>query len=273
VTISGATRITSAQKGSVREAIADLREAIERHRLWWSLAQEDIRQAYRQSIFGVLWAIFSYVIFAFAILMVFTGGKPTAEFAGYIAVGLLIWNYISGVILESATVFIGAESFIKGIRLPMSLHVMRCVARITVTSLYAMIGAIALLLIFRVPVGPGALAAVPAALFLVFTAIPVQIMLGILCSFSRDFKYVIDNLMRPIFFITPIFWMGPPGTIQATMERLNPFTHYIQIVRAPVIYGVVPYGSWGICIVLTLAFWVIALLALGKFRSQIVFWI
>lgn len=271
--MSDAPRISSAAAGTLTTAIADITEAISRHRLWWSLAQEDIRQAYRQTVFGVVWAIMSYVIFAFAILMAFTGGNPTPEFAAYVAVGLLVWNFIMAVVLESATVFIGAESFIKGIRLPLTLHIFRCVARIAVTSFYAAIGAAGLLLLFRAEVHLMGLAAIPAIIFLLITAIPVQVILGTLCCYSRDFKYIIDNLMRPIFFVTPIFWMGPTGSIQATMERFNPFTHYIQIVRAPIVYGTVPWGSWYICLALTALFWVGALVVIKQFKSQIVFWI
>ena len=273
MTISDPTRTVSANDNSLRDAVGDLVEALGRYRLWWSLALEDIRQAYRQTVFGVIWAIMSYVIFAFAIIMAFTGGKPAPDFAGYIIVGLLVWNYISSIILESSTVFIGAESFIKGIRLPLTLHVLRCVARIGVTTFYAAIGAAGLLVAFSVPVHLMGFAAIPAVLLLVFTAVAVQILFGTLCSYSRDFKYIIENLMRPVFFITPIFWAAPPASVQEIMEKYNPFTHYIQIVRAPIIYGTVPMGSWVITLVITAVLWVAALLVLRKYRSQIVFWI
>lgn len=273
LTSSENTSFVSANDNSLQDALGDLGEALRRYRLWWSLALEDIRQAYRQTVFGVIWAILSYVIFATAIILAFTGGKPAPDFAGYIIVGLITWNYISSVILESSTVFIGAESFIKGIRLPLTLHVLRCVARIGVTTFYAAIGAAGLLLVFRAPVHLEGLAAIPAILFLVLTAVAVQIIFGTLCSYSRDFKYIIENLMRPVFFVTPIFWVGPVGSVQEIMERYNPFTHYIQIVRAPIIYGTVPQGSWLICLAISTVLWVTAILVLRKFRSQIVFWI
>jgi homopolymeric O-antigen transport system permease protein len=273
LTSSGLTSTTSANDNSLQNAFADLGEALQRYRLWWSLALEDIRQAYRQTVFGIIWAVLSYVIFAVAIITAFTGGKPSPDFAGYIIIGLLTWNYISSVILESSTVFIGAESFIKGIRLPLTLHVLRCVARIGVTTFYAAVGAAALLVVFRAPVHLMGIAAIPAILVLVLTAVAVQILFGTLCSYSRDFKYIIENLMRPVFFITPIFWVGPAGSVQEILERYNPFTHYIQIVRAPIIYGTVPVGSWVISLAISAVLWVAAIFVLRQYRSQIVFWI
>ena len=273
MTSSGLTRVFSAKDNTLKNAFGDILEALGRYSLWWSLALEDIRQAYRQTVFGILWAIMSYMIFAIAIIMAFTGGNPAPDFAGYVIVGLLLWTYISSVILESTTVFAGAESFIKGIRLPMTLHVLRCVARISVTTFFAMIGAAILIIYFKAPVHVIGIAAIPAMVFMIFTAVAVQILFGTLCSFSRDFKYILENLMRPLFFITPIFWVAPTGSVQAIMERFNPFTHYIQIVRAPIVYGTIPVGSWMIVLAISAAMWLGAIFVLRNFRTQIVFWI
>ena len=48
-----------------------------------------------------------------------------AEFIPFLCVGLLIWGFVSSIITEAGALFTGSESYIKQIRLPYSLYVLR----------------------------------------------------------------------------------------------------------------------------------------------------
>ena len=255
------------------EGLKDLWNGTRRYHLWRALAAEDVRHAYRQTIFGAIWAVASFLVMAITILFVFSGGAPTREYAGFVATGLLAWNFISSIVTEGGTVFIAAEGYIKGVTLPISTYVFRAISRITLQTLYASAGAAAIVLWAGLPSSPAALAALPALVLYVLTAVPVQIILGLLCTYVRDFQYLIDNFMRPMFFITPIFWIAPAGSYQEIAARYNPFTHYIDIFRGPIVYDVIPWKTWVVCLAMTAVLWLIAAIAFARYRRRIVFWI
>ena len=75
-----------------------------------------------------------------------------------------------------------------------------------------------------------------------------------------------------MFFITPVFWTHRgQGGLLGFLYQWNPLTHYIDIVRRPVVEGSVPVNSWTITLLLSTLLCVAALVLLGKFNRQIVF--
>ena len=47
----------------------------------------------------------------------------------YLAIGLILWGYISGAISEGCQTFLGAEGIIQTVPLPYSVHAYRAVFR------------------------------------------------------------------------------------------------------------------------------------------------
>ncbi len=75
-------------------------------------------------------------------------------------------------------------------------------------------------------------------------------------------------------FITPIFWVGGAGGgLRGVLYDWNPLTHYIEIMRQPVVSGTVPLSSWAVVLVTSSLTSIFALFALGKFNRKIVFWL
>lgn len=257
-------------------AFDDFRRGFERSALWVSMAMEDQREAYAYSYIGAAWSALSFMALAGSIILVFgfgSGGAGQQHYVTYIVTGLLAWGFISGAINEAATVFTSNEPFVRGSTLPLSLYAYRAVARVSITNFYAALGAVVMLLWIDPTPSLSWLLAIPAIIFYQFTALAVIIVLGILCTYARDVRPIIDNVMRAAFFLTPIFWLPVKDSHTAIIAAANPITHYIAIFRDPLTVGTVPWESWAVCAGLTLAFWVLAILTMATFRRRIVFWL
>src|SRR5690606_6468836 len=103
-------------------ALDDMAVGYARRRVWITLATEDIGDQHRRTTLGPLWLLVNYFAFAGTFVFVFNP-NPSAEFAIYVATGLLVWIYLSDTITQSVTLFEREESFIKGTNLPLSAYV------------------------------------------------------------------------------------------------------------------------------------------------------
>jgi len=189
-----------------------------------------------------------------------------------VASGLPVWTFISEMLAQSATLFLREESFIKGTVLPPSIYVMRQTTWTAIRSGYALVGAIPVVLYSGIEFTPALLTIVPAILLLLVTAPAVAILFGFAGVLFRDFQHITTHAVRLLMFVTPIFWFhAGGGGFQGFLYHWNPLTHYIEIVRQPIVSGIVPMTSWIITVSLTAVLCAAALFVLGKFNRRIVF--
>jgi lipopolysaccharide transport system permease protein len=67
-----------------------------------------------------------------------------------------------------------------------------------------------------------------------------------------------------------VFWGNAGGDpLRTVLYYWNPFTYFLAIVREPIVDGTAPLNSFGVCLIITLAMWAIAVLLLGTFRRQV----
>ena len=258
----------------IKRAISDIGAALKLRGAWMALASEDVADSHRATVLGPLWPLLNYLLFAGTIIFIFGRTAPGVNFMAYVAVGYLVWHFISDTLTHSATLFIREAGFIQGTVLPISIYVLRQTMRTAIRSAYALGGAILLVLFSGVEITPAMLTIVPAILLLLLTAPAVAILFALAGVIFRDFQHVVTNSMRILLFITPIFWVDSGGGgLRGLLYHWNPLTHYIEIVRQPVVSGSVPFNSWAIALAVSLVLSAGALLALGKFNRKIVFWL
>ena len=73
----------------------DLWTSLAMFRVWYAFAIEDIRQRYSRSFVGVLWLGFGFVLFIFAIALLFRGWSPDQIILT--AIGLSLYQFLVGV--------------------------------------------------------------------------------------------------------------------------------------------------------------------------------
>lgn len=260
------------QAAEIAAALGDIRSALARKGLWMALAVEDVGDAHRRTLLGPLWLLANFLIFVGVIVFIIRSAGGVAHFPAYVSCGLLVWLFMAETINESVTLFHKEESFIKGTVLPLFLYVLRQVTRTAIRSSFALAGTLGILVLSGVPVVPAWPAAVPGLALVLCTAPAVTLVLAICGAFFRDIQFFVTNIMRLGMFLTPIFWSHENVLgVRSALYYWNPFTHYIDIVRMPLVTGEVPVVSWAVAIGLSSALWLAAISLLGRFRRRIVF--
>jgi ABC-type polysaccharide/polyol phosphate export permease len=256
-------------------AIREIIDAFGRWRLWTALANDDISNVFRRTYLGGFWFALSFAVLLGAKLVVFGAMSPRsmAHFAIYMAIGLIVWELLAGILSEGCTVFTGAANYIAGMKLPLPLFSMRSLTRQLIQAAYKVIPLAGLIAWFQPPLGWVALSAIPAVLFIVATGFAVQLTVGVICLRFRDVQQLISSAVKVLFFLSPILWT--PEQLAAVFKYLwwNPFYHFIEIVRAPILDNVLPVESWYFCLAVFMFIVPTALLTYSGTRRQIPFWV
>jgi len=99
---------------------------------------------------------------------------------------MLVWNLIALIISDGTNTFIEAENFLKQMKLPYSVFVMRIVCRSLIIFLHNIIVIVPLYFFFHIEVTPAILMIFPGMLLLILNAFFFGIILAIIGARYRD---------------------------------------------------------------------------------------
>lgn len=269
-------RVTVDTSGSLTaRALLDLWRGLLNVRLWGMLAWSDLRQQYRRSTFGPLWITLSLAVFIGALGFLYADlfNKPLEVFIPHLTLGVIVWRMLSGIIEQGCTSFIAGEGIIKQLYAPLSVHAYRVVARQVLIVAHHSIIFVVVAFAFRMTPTAQWLLAVPGFLLIVLTGVWVAILGGIVSTRFRDVPQMVSAITQVIFFLTPVIWIADLVPQRAIFLYYNPFYHYIELVRAPLLNRPVDLWHWQFAGAAAVAGWIVTLLAYRKFRSRIAYWL
>jgi ABC-type polysaccharide/polyol phosphate export permease len=257
------------------QAFADILNGARLYELWIRFAVHDIRQRFRRSVLGPFWLTLSMGIMVAAIGVVFSSlfHQDAAKTLPYIATGLIFWGLLTSCINDGTMVFISAESDIRNLPMPLSVHFYRMMARNVMIWGFNMAIYVVVVVWFGLMPGWNALLFIPGFILFLVNAAWMSLVAGVLSTRYRDIPQVIANVIQVFFFLTPIFWSPETLPNRPAFVVFNPFYHLIEIVRAPLLGEVVSPMSWGLCIA-------IAVVGLGftawlyrRAHARIAYWV
>ncbi|QGZ54009.1 ABC transporter permease [Paraburkholderia acidiphila] len=253
----------------------DLIAGLSAVRVWGTLGWHDIRQRYRRSVLGPFWFTLSTAIMVVVLGALYSEllHQDIHEYLPYLAIGLVVWGFISSVANEACSAFIGAGYLIKQIRIPLTVHICRIVWRNFVILLHSLPVVVALIVFLgRSPSIEFLL--VPLALFLLFMqGVWLSVVLGVLCTRFRDIQPIVANLIQVAFFFTPVMWSPEVLKSRAWVAQYNPLYHLIELVRAPLMGRPLQWESWAWSIGMLVVGFAFAHLLMRRTRNRVPYWL
>jgi ABC-2 type transport system permease protein len=264
-------------------AVADLRRGWEQRALWGHLGWQDIRQRYRRSVLGPVWITISMAVTAVALGILYSGlfGIELSRLLPHVLVGFIVWAFISGCISEGSEVFIANEGLIKHLPSPLSVHVYRLVWRQTLFFLHNLIVYAVMLFVYPQPLKWTAVYAVAAFAVLALNGAWVALAVGIITARFRDILPITQSVVQLMFFLTPIVWVydelvnspNPDIAARARLAEFNPFLHFVEIIRRPLLGQDQLLRHWVVVLAITVAGWALTMLVLRRYRSRVSYWV
>jgi lipopolysaccharide transport system permease protein len=196
-----------------------------------------------------------------------------AAYLPFIALSLVLWNFLAALVQEAGTCFTQAEAMIRSARMPFTLHAARSVIRNVIVLAHNVIVVVVTFAVFQRWPGPVALAALPAAALWLVDAVMVSWLLGTLCARFRDVPPIIASVMQIAFFLSAIIWTPDQVGGKVIWLELNPFFALIEIARAPLLGEPPDALTW-----ISALAWSALLAAAGwllftRVRGRLAFWL
>jgi ABC-type polysaccharide/polyol phosphate export permease len=261
--------------GVLRRAIQDIREGLARWRLWGLMGWNDILLRYRRSMLGPFWLTISMGIMVAALGFLYGSlfKIPLETYLPFLTLGLLVWGLISGLITDGCTALSGAEGLIKEVRLPYSLHVFRMIWRNLIIFGHNIVVYLIVAAIFGIKPSLATLLVVPGLALVMLNAVSMGLLASIVCARFRDVPQIVSSLLQITFFMTPIIWQPELLKERHFLVDSNPFYHFVEIIRAPLLGQSVQLESWLYAGAVSLLGWLLALVFLGRYRRFIPYWV
>jgi len=246
----------------------------------WRIAHLDgvavLRRRYARSRLGQFWLTLSTGASIAALGAVWTllWKQPAAEIFPYIAVSLVLWNFINAVITEGANVFVNHAHALQHQGMAVSTWVYALLYRCVLVLAHDAVIVVAVIAVFGIGLHAQTLLFIPAFALALVAGFCAAYLLGMLCTRYRDMILFTATAMQLLFYITPVLWKRdflPEGFDWIT--QVNPLATFLSILREPLLGRAPALEAWGLSALCTALLLLVTLYAAGRVRRRLVYWI
>lgn len=253
----------------------DMWEGLKRYGLWSHYAIDEVKDRYRRTVLGPFWITIGLGSLVFMVGFIYPSifGTTVDDYMPYVSAGFVSWFFISNTIIESVDVFNRASQISRQIRLPYTVFVYVGVFRNTITYFHYILVYLVVVLFFGQNWDFATLMLLPGlAIFTVF-GVGAGVVLGILGARYRDVSQLTATGMQIMFFMTPVFWRTTDMANRSSWIELNPLFHFVQILRAPLLGGEIPWESFLFTSIFSSMLLILAFILLCRFRRRLILWL
>lgn len=241
------------------------------------LAWTDIKNRYRRSVLGPLWISLSMGITIASIGIIFSTifDSNIEIYLPFLALGLVVWGFISSSINEGCQAFIDASAIIKQISMPMFVHIQRVIFRNLIVLAHNILILPIIYFYVNKSLNLNCFIIFPALLIVTFFLTWIVFLLAMICARFRDVPQIVHSIVHIFFYITPIIWVKKnlPLNMELFVYHLNPFYHMLSLIRDPLLGNLPSMESWLYLLSMNIFGWVLTLYIYKINRNKLVYWL
>jgi len=253
----------------------DVKRAVSRPKLIFTLVRTTFFNRYKNTALGAFWVTATTLLLVTGLSILYGKilGADLQTYFPYVTTGIIVWGLITMLVNDGAAAFIlGANTF-NQTPIAKSVFAFRAVGLsfLTFTFRIALIAAV-LAATQNIPSLIDILLALCGLVIIAWTGFWFTLVVGTIGLRYRDVGEMVGAVMTVSFLLTPIFW--PPERLgeYAWTVNLNPFYHFINIVRGPLL----DLGSVGLSFAVSISVAVFMCLAgvfiFGQFARRLNYW-
>lgn len=239
-----------------------LRELWDYRDLGASFAIKDLKVRYKQTFFGIAWAVLQPLIAVLLFSVIFgravglpTDGIPYPVFAFS---GMVIWLYFSSSVTTASQSLVGNRDLVSKVYFPRALAPGAAVLPGLVDLAISFVVLIVFMAVYTVAPGPAILLLPVWLLFAIEVAFATSLWLSALNVKYRDVKFVLGFLVQVWFFATPVVYAS--SVIEGKWQyvyALNPMVGVLDGFRWSVVGAPAP----GVSLLVSVAVGVVLLVS------------
>lgn len=252
--IRASTRGTGAPGNFWRELVESFR-----HPDFWAMSSWlGIIVRARKSRMGIVWLLAQSVVYVFGMGTYFASmrsadsGVTMGEHFAHVALGMMVFRTLMSTVIGSANIFVGSQAFIMDGHVRLTDYLLQALAK-AFFDMCMYLPVVAVALWMAGGVAPlGLLTTLPVLVLIYLNSLWISALFGVLGARFPDLGQVLATASIFAFILTPIIWypeMMPEGSLRGAVMRLNPFYHFVEVFRAPILgSAVAPSSLWYVAI-------------------------
>lgn len=235
----------------------------------------DTRARYRRSVLGPLWLVLGTAVGVAGLGFLWSEllhvDKPT--FIPSLSIGLVVWQLLSGSILEASNVYIQNSRLIRNLRTPLFIFPLQLLLRQLINFLHNLIVVLVVLIIFPPPLSLNQLLVIPGLILVIANLFWLSTLIGLLGARFRDLGPLVGSFMPLMFFLTPVIYRPNQLAMSEFIAWLNPLTYLVSLIRDPVLGFAPPFFVYEVSVGLLMCGGIATLWVLGKKYGRLAFWV
>lgn len=225
------------------------------------LARKDFLVQYRRASFGVAWALllpFVQAVVLAIVLREVAGIETGVNYVTFIFAGMVIWTFLSAAVAKAVASVVEGSAIASKVYFPRPVLPLVSVAAEAYGLVAGLVVLVPMCVITDVSLGIDLLWLAPGVALAYALTASLGLVLGALQVYFRDVKYLTAAVIRPWFYLTPVFYPLDfvDGALRTAIE-INPATGVVQVIRA----ATVGEGAAGLTSAWYTVGWVVALVA------------
>lgn len=247
-------------------SLSDIKEMWLYRELFYFFTWRDIKIRYKQTFFGIAWAVMQPLITMVIFSVVFGGlakmPSDNVPYPVFVYAGLLLWNIFSNSLNYASNSLLSSASIIQKIYLPKIIIPAASVMVTLVDFLFASLVFLGILLYYGfMPHFEGLLLLPLLLLITIFASLGLGWFLAAANVKYRDVRYILPFFIQLLIFITPVIY--PVSIIPKAYQwllALNPMAGVIEAFKAGFL-GTMPinWSSLGISAAVSIVFFIFGL--------------
>jgi ABC-type polysaccharide/polyol phosphate export permease len=258
-----------------RLGLSDITEGLRKSNVAIYFAWGDTKSRYRRSGLGPFWIVLSTAVSVAGLGFLWSAllKDDPAKLVPSLTVGLVIWQFIAGVVTEAPALFIRNAHFIRNMTVPYSLFLMQLIARQLINLAHNSVVIFLVLITMQPNFETTQLLILPNLLLVVLNLSWVAILVAIFNSRFRDVEQIVGAVMPLLFFLSPVIYRPSQLQFGQWMVWMNPFSYLITLIRDPIMGHTPPVFVYVVTLTTLCIGGLFTVYQLGKVRGKIPFWL
>ncbi|MBI4816650.1 MAG: ABC transporter permease [Deltaproteobacteria bacterium] len=198
----------------------------------------DLKIKYRDTVFGYLWSLLEplSVVGIYYFVFVTLAGRGGQDFPLIVILGLLPWNFFSGVILGSAQALRANAELVLRAQIPREVYILANTTSNAVVLVLAMFSVIPFLFVFHVKIGVSAFLWPVAILMMASFATGIGLMVACANVVYRDVGYLLGVILRiALYFSAAVYPIEMVPDRLRYLFSFNPVAVYLTLARSAIL--------------------------------------
>jgi lipopolysaccharide transport system permease protein len=255
------------------KSISRLLKSVSEHRwLIIELVKREVKVRYRGTWLGFFWSLLNPLIMTvvYTLVFVFFLHVDVPKYPVFIFCALLPWTWFNEAMILGTDCLISRPAFVRDAIFPTEILPITSLATSMMNYVFSIPILLIAVLVFRVPFG-WSLLTLPLIMAVQFAfTVGIVYILATFNVFFRDLRYIVQNLLMALFFLTPVMYdvNAVPEPFR-TLLKFNPMEHVINNYRAVFYYNTWPdWRDTGIVVAISLLLIFLGVKAFETYRES-----